>query len=129
MKQTPVSYTHLDVYKRQAVGSIIKDAKQKEGFLKNFKASFNEKILKEQFSKNLNLIPAKGAKIGEKWTHSENATPDGKIKLSTNYVIKNIENGLVNIGVTGGIQHKSDKRSEGGMTRSMSCLLYTSRCV
>ena len=103
-----------------AVGSIIKDAKQKEGFLKNFKASFNEKILKEQFSKNLNLIPAKGAKIGEKWTHSENATPDGKIKLSTNYVIKNIENGLVNIGVTGGIPHKSDKRSEGGMTRSMS---------
>ncbi|MBF8456787.1 hypothetical protein IV494_06280 [Kaistella sp. G5-32] len=103
-----------------SVGSVIKDAKQKENFLKSFKGSFNEKVLKDQFTKNLNLIPAKGAKIGEKWTQTENATPDGKIKLSTNYTIKSVDNGVVNIGVSGGIPRKSDKKTQEGVTRSMS---------
>lgn len=103
-----------------SVGAVIKEPKQKELFLKSFKASFNEKVLKDQFSKNLNLIPAKGAKVGEQWSNSENATPDGKIKITTNYKIKSVENGLVTIAVTGGIPHKSDKKTQEGITRSMT---------
>lgn len=103
-----------------SVASVMKEPKQKEAFLKSFKGSFNENILKEQFSKNLNLIPAKGVKIGEKWTQSENATPDGKIKLSTTYTLKSVANGLVTIGVTGGIPHKADTKTQEGITRSMT---------
>jgi hypothetical protein len=103
-----------------SMGSVIKDPKQKEAFLQSFKGSFNEKILKDQFTKNLNLIPAKGVKVGEKWTQTENATPDGKIKLSTNYAIKSVDNGIVTISVSGGIPHKSDKKTQQGVTRSMS---------
>jgi hypothetical protein len=29
--------------------------------------------LKDQFHKNLTIIPKKGVKVGEKWTTSENA--------------------------------------------------------
>ena len=103
-----------------SMGSVIKDPKQKEAFLQSFKGSFNEKILKDQFTKNLNLIPAKGVKVGEKWTQTENATPDGKIKLSTNYAIKSVDNGIVAISVSGGIPHKSDKKTQQGVTRSIS---------
>ena len=103
-----------------SVAGAVKDPKQKEAFLKSFKSSFNEKVLQDQFSKNLNLIPAKGVKIGEKWTQTENATPDGKIKLTTNYAIKSAENGIVTIVVSGGIPHKADKRTQEGITRSIS---------
>ena len=103
-----------------SVASVMKDAKQKEAFLNSFKGSFNEKVLKDQFTKNLNLIPAKGVKIGEKWSQTENATPDGKIKLATNYTIKSVENGLVKIEISGGIPHKSDKKTQEGITRSIS---------
>ena len=103
-----------------SVGSVMKDAKQKAAFLQSFKGSFNEKILKDQFSKNLNLIPAKGVKIGETWTQTENATPDGKIKLSTNYAIKSVDNGLVKISVSGGIPLKSNKKTQEGVTRNIT---------
>lgn len=103
-----------------SVSPLIKEAAQKTAFAKSFKESFNEKILKEQFTKNLLLIPAKGAKIGDKWTESENATPDGKIKLSTNYTLKSVDNGIVTIAVSGGIPAKSDKKTQDGITRSMT---------
>lgn len=103
-----------------AVANQIKDPKQKAAFTKSFKDSFNEKVLKDQFTKNLILIPAKGAKVGEKWTQTENATPDGKIKLTTTYTLKNVENGLATISVAGGIPYKSDQRKQEGITRSMS---------
>lgn len=103
-----------------AAGTLIKDAKQKTAFATSFKGSFNEKILKDQFTKNLLLIPSKGAKVGEKWTQSENATPDGKLKLTTNYTLKSVNNGIVTIGVSGGIPAKSDSQSKDGMTRSMT---------
>lgn len=103
-----------------SVGSTIKDPKQKEAFLSSFKQSFNEKMLKDQFDKNLVIIPAKGAKIGEKWSHSENATPDGKIKLTTTYTLKSVDNGVAQIAVNGGIPKKSDKKTQEGITRSMS---------
>lgn len=103
-----------------SVGSTIKDPKQKEAFLSSFKQSFNEKMLKDQFDKNLVIIPAKGAKIGEKWSQSENATPDGKIKLTTTYTLKSVDNGVAQIAVTGGIPKKSDKKTQEGITRSMT---------
>ena len=118
-----ISITGFDpIYSKvtASVGSVIKDAKQKTAFANSFKESFNEKILKEQFSKNLILIPAKGIKIGEKWSESENATPDGKIKLTTNYILKSVDNGVATIAVNGGIPKKSDKKTQQGITRSMS---------
>lgn len=118
-----ISITGFDpIYSKvtASVGSVIKDAKQKTAFATSFKESFNEKILKEQFSKNLILIPAKGIKIGEKWSESENATPDGKIKLTTNYILKSVDNGVATIAVNGGIPKKSDKKTQQGITRSMS---------
>ena len=118
-----VSITGFDtVYNKIAasVGSAIKDAKEKVGFINSFKQSFNEKMLKDQFSKNLVLIPAKGAKIGDKWSQSENATPDGKIKLTTTYTLKSVGDGIAEIAVAGGIPKKSDKQTQEGVTRSMS---------
>lgn len=118
-----ISITGFDpIYSKvtASVGSVIKDAKQKTAFANSFKESFNEKVLKDQFSKNLILIPAKGAKIGDKWSESENATPDGKIKLTTNYILKSVDNGVATIAVNGGIPKKSDKKTQQGVTRSMS---------
>ena len=118
-----VSITGFDaVYNKisGSVGSTIKDAKEKAAFLNSFKQSFNQKMLKDQFDKNLVIIPAKGAKIGEKWSQSENATPDGKIKLTTTYTLKSVDNGVAQISVTGGIPKKSDKKTQEGITRSMS---------
>lgn len=103
-----------------AASTIIKEANQKAEFVKSFKASFNEKVLKDQFSKNLTLLPTKGVKIGEKWSETENATPDGKVKLTTTYTLKSVENGNAIISVSGGIPKKSDKKTQEGITRSMS---------
>ncbi|WP_027377217.1 DUF6263 family protein [Kaistella palustris] len=103
-----------------SLAGTIKDAKEKAAFAKNFKQSFNQKVLTDQFSKNLTIIPANGAKIGSKWTQSENATPDGKIKLTTTYTLKSVGNGVAVIDVAGGIPHKSDKRTQEGITRTMS---------
>lgn len=118
-----VSITGFDaIYNKigASVGGAIKDAKEKAGFISSFKQSFNEKMLKDQFAKNLVLIPAKGAKIGDKWSESENATPDGKIKLTTTYTLKSVDNGIAQIAVAGGIPKKSDKQTQEGVTRSMS---------
>lgn len=118
-----LSITGFDpIYKKinASVGSTIKDAKDKAAFANSFKQSFNEKMLKDQFSKNLVLIPVKGVKIGEKWSQSENATPDGKVKLTTTYTLKNVGNGVAQIAVAGGIPKKSDKQTKEGVTRSIS---------
>ncbi|QBO58591.1 DUF6263 family protein [Chryseobacterium salivictor] len=118
-----ISITGFDaVYNKisASVGSTIKDAKDKAGFINSFKQSFNEKMLKDQFTKNLVLIPAKGVKIGDKWSASENATPDGKIKLTTTYTLKSVGDGIAQISVAGGIPKKSDKQTQEGVTRSMS---------
>lgn len=106
-----------------AMGTLIKDPKQKAAFVTNFKESFNEKILKEQFSKNLTLLPTKGVKIGEKWTETENATPDGKVKISTTYTLKSVGNGIAVVAVSGGIPLKSDKKTQEGITRSVNSQL------
>lgn len=103
-----------------AASSMIKDAKQKSAFMQSFKQSFGEASVKEQFAKNLRVLPAKGAKIGEKWTESENASPDGKVKLVTTMQLKSVDNGQAVVTVTGGIPYKSDKRTQQGVTHSIS---------
>lgn len=103
-----------------AIGSITKDANLKKELLAQTKAGFNENVLKEQFSKNILVLPEKGVKIGENWSKSENISPDGKVKLTTNYTLKSIENGVMTISVSGGIPKQSDKQSQNGITHSMS---------
>ena len=113
------------IYKKvsASTSSIIKDAKQREGFLTNFKQNFDEKTLKDQLSKNLTIFPAKGVKIGEKWNVTENASPDGKVKLTTYYTLKNVNNGVAEIDVNGGIPLKSDKKLADGVTHTISSQL------
>lgn len=118
-----ISITGFDpIYKKieTAVNGLIKDAAAKKAFLGNFKQGFDEKIIKDQFSKNMKIIPSKGVKIGEKWTETENASADGKVKLTTTYQLKSVGNGLVEIGISGGIPKKSEKQTQGGMTHTMT---------
>ncbi len=103
-----------------ALSSIIKDSKERAGIISGLKQSFNEAILKDQFNKNLVILPKKGVKIGEKWVTSENASPDGSVKVNSNYQLKSVGNGMVEIGVTGGIPKKSDKATKDGITHSLS---------
>jgi hypothetical protein len=103
-----------------ALGTLIKDANQKASAVAGLKESFNEKVLKDQFAKNLTIIPKKGVKIGEKWTTNESADETGKFKVTSNYVLKSVGNGIAEISVNGGIPKKEEKKSQGEMTHSMS---------
>lgn len=99
---------------------LTKDQKTVKGMLENVKQSYNEKTLKDQFTKSILVLPAKGAKIGQKWTETENMTADGKVKLTTTHTLKSVGNGEMLISITGGIPYKSDKKSQGTATHSMS---------
>lgn len=103
-----------------AVGTLIKDANEKASVVSSLKESFNEKVLKDQFHKNLTMIPKKGVKVGEKWTTSENADPSGSVKVTSNYVLKSLGNGTAEIAVTGGIPKKTEKKNQGPITHSLS---------
>jgi len=113
----------------KAVGTLVKEANQRESVVASLKESFNEKVLKDQFSKNLTIIPKKGAKIGEKWTNTENADPTGSIKVTSNYVLKSVGNGVAEISVTGGIPKKTEKKAQGPITHSMSSELVQNGTV
>lgn len=103
-----------------ALGTLVKDAKQRGEIVSNFKRGFNEATIKEQFEKNLKIFPAKGVKIGEKWTVTEDVIPGADLKLTSNYVLTKVENGKAEISVNGSIPTKSDKQSKDGITHSMS---------
>lgn len=103
-----------------AIGSMVKDPAQKEAIVNNFKTTFSEEILKEQLESSLLVLPAKGVKVGEKWTKTDNVSPDGSVKVSSNYTLSSVGNGIAEISVTGGIPKKSDKRSKDGITHSMT---------
>ncbi|SDQ69327.1 hypothetical protein SAMN05421664_2197 [Chryseobacterium soldanellicola] len=103
-----------------AVGTLVKDANQKASVVASLKESFNEKVLKDQLSKIITLIPKKGVKVGDKWTNSENADPTGSIKVTSNYVLKSAGNGIVEIGISGGIPKKTEKKNQGAITHSLS---------
>lgn len=122
-KGNVISITGFDpVYTKvsNAVGTILKDAGEKANVVTSLKETFNEKILKEQFGKNLMILPKKGAKIGEKWSNSENAEASGKIKVTTNYVLKSVGNGIAEVSVAGGIPKKTQKQTQGQITHSIS---------
>ncbi len=102
------------------VNSLTKDPNERKGILDQLKASFNEEVLRDQFSKNIFIMPKKGAKIGEKWTVSESASPDGKVKITSNYTLKSVKDGVAEITVTGGIPKQSQKESQGGITQTVS---------
>ncbi|MCS3870832.1 hypothetical protein J3D55_003748 [Chryseobacterium ginsenosidimutans] len=122
-KGNVLSITGFDaVYTKvsNSIGAIVKDKNQKESVVTSLKESFNEKVLKDQFNKNLTIIPKKGAKVGEKWTNSENADASGKIKVTSNYILKSVGNGIAEISVTGGIPKKTEKQKQGEVTHSLS---------
>lgn len=110
------------VYKKVAAAAspIIKDKTQTDNFMTGFKQGFNEKSLKEQFGKNIQVLPAKGAKIGQSWTLTDNVTPDGSVKLSSTYTLKKVENGIAEISVKGGIPRKANTETKDGITHSLS---------
>ena len=105
---------------KKAIAGTVKDKKQQDGFIESFKAGFNEEMMKEQLGKNLKLLPAKGTKIGEKWTTSEDIDPSGKLKQNLTFTLTKVEDGKAEITVTGTIPSKSDKQSQNGMTHSIS---------
>ncbi|MDR2238756.1 MAG: DUF6263 family protein [Chryseobacterium sp.] len=122
-KGNVLSITGFDaVYKKvaDAAGTLLKDANQKASVVASLKETFNEKVLKDQFTKNLTILPKKGAKIGEKWSTSENADANGSIKVTSNYILKSVGNGTAEISITGGIPKKTEKKTQGPITHSLS---------
>lgn len=109
-------YTKLST----TVNGLTKDAQERKFLLEQLKASFNEEILKDQFSKNIFIMPKKGVKIGEKWTVSENASPDGKVKINSNFTLKSVKDGVAEISVTGGIPKQNNKETREGITQTLS---------
>ncbi len=110
------------IYKKitQAATTQIKDEAQRADFIKSFKESFNENTIKEQFTKNLMVLPKAGAKLGQKWSETENAAPDGSVKLTTNFTLEKVENGILTIKVDGGIPKKEDTKTNEGVTHQIS---------
>ncbi|KFC21451.1 DUF6263 family protein [Epilithonimonas lactis] len=104
---------------KKAIAGTVKDTKQQNAFIESFKTGFNEAMMKEQLGKNLKLLPAKGAKIGDKWTDSEDIVP-GKVKQTLTFTLTKVEDGKAEISVTGVIPSKSDKQTQNGMTHTMS---------
>ncbi|MCG2793533.1 MAG: DUF6263 family protein [Weeksellaceae bacterium] len=104
---------------KKAIAGTVKDKKQQDAFIESFKAGFNENMMKEQLGKNLKLLPSKGAKIGDKWTDSEDIVP-GKVKQNLTFTLLKVEDGKAEIGLTGVIPSKSDKQTQNGMTHTMS---------
>lgn len=105
---------------KTTIAKLTKDPEQQNATLKAMKESFNEKMIREQLSKNLFILPKKGAKLGQTWTLTENATPDGKVKLTTNYTLLKVDNGVAEISVKGGIPKQNHKETQNGITQTLS---------
>lgn len=118
-----VSISGIDeLYKKieKVVTPLIKDANHRKQFMENFKQGFNEKMIKEEFSKGINILPKKGVKIGESWTETENLDQEGKVKSNTTYTLVKVENGVAEISIKGGIPAKSNKQTQNGITATIS---------
>ena len=111
-----------ELYKKveKAITPFVKEAEQRKQFIEYFKQGFNEKMLKEEFSAGINILPKKGVKLGESWTISENIDPEGKVKSNITYTLNRIENGVAEVSVTGNIPAKSNKQTQNGITMTMS---------
>lgn len=118
-----ISISGIDaIYKKleKAITPLIKDANHRKQFLDNFKLGFNEAMIKEEFSKGINILPKKGVKIGESWSETEQVDAEGKIKNTITYTLTKVENGVAEIKVKGGIPKKSEKQTREGITATMS---------
>ena len=111
-----------ELYKKveKAITPFVKEAEQRKQFIEYFKQGFNEKMLKEEFSAGINILPKKGVKLEESWTISENIDPEGKVKSNITYTLNKIENGVVEVSVKGNIPVKSNKQTQNGITMTMS---------
>lgn len=111
-----------ELYKKveKAITPFVKEAEQRKQFVEFFKQGFNEKMIKEEFSAGINILPKKGVKLGESWTISENIDPEGKVKSNITYTLNKIENGVAEVSVTGNIPAKSNKQTQNGITMTMS---------
>ena len=111
-----------ELYKKveKAITPFVKEAEQRKQFVEFFKQGFNEKMLKEEFSAGINILPQKGVKLGESWTISENIDPEGKVKSNITYTLNKIENVVAEVSVTGNIPAKSNKQTQNGITMTMS---------
>ena len=111
-----------ELYKKveKAITPFVKEAEQRKQFVEFFKQGFNEKMIKEEFSAGINILPKKGVKLGESWTISENIDPEGKVKSNITYTLNKIENGVAEVSVTGNIPAKSNKQTQNGITMIMS---------
>lgn len=111
-----------ELYKKveKSITPFVKEAEQRKQFIEYFKQGFNEKMLKEEFSAGINILPKKGVKLGESWTISENIDPEGKVKSNITYTLNRIENGVAEVSVTGNIPAKSNKQTQNGITMTMS---------
>ena len=111
-----------ELYKKveKAITPFVKEAEQRKQFVEFFKQGFNEKMIKEEFSAGINILPKKGVKLGESWTISENIDPEGKVKSNITYTLNKIENGVVEVSVKGNIPAKSNKQTQNGITMTMS---------
>lgn len=111
-----------ELYKKveKAITPFVKEAEQRKQFVEFFKQGFNEKMIKEEFSAGINILPKKGVKLGESWTISENIDPEGKVKSNITYTLNKIENGVAEVSVKGNIPVKSNKQTQNGITMTMS---------
>ena len=111
-----------ELYKKveKAITPFVKEAEQRKQFVEFFKQGFNEKMIKEEFSAGINILPKKAVKLGESWTISENIDPEGKVKSNITYTLNKIENGVAEVSVTGNIPAKSNKQTQNGITMTMS---------
>lgn len=118
-----ISISGIDeLYKKieKTITPLIKDANHRKQFIAHFKQGFNEKIIKEEFSKGINILPKKGVKLGESWTETENIDGEGKVKSNITYTLVKVENGIAEISVKGGIPAKSNKQTQNGIIATLS---------
>lgn len=118
--KTVIGFDPIYTKVENSVAKIVKDAKQRKAFVENFKQGFNEKALKDQLEKNFSVFPKGGAKIGQKWNESQNLSPDGEVKMLTNYTFQKINADVAEVNISGGIPKKSKKQTQQGVTQSVS---------
>ncbi len=103
-----------------ALGQITKNAQEKKMMTEGLKQSFNANVLKEQISKNLKLFPKKGLKIGEKLEKVENLNQDGSMKITTQYRLMGVDNGIAKFSISGGMPKVSKSQTKAPLTQTIS---------
>ncbi|NHN20606.1 DUF6263 family protein, partial [Bacillus amyloliquefaciens] len=53
----------------------------------------------------------------------ENTSPDGKVKLSSTYTLKSVDENTAVVAVSGGIPAQNEKNTQNGITQSLNASL------